>query len=106
MKHCCIHCGEPIAGEFSPGTSLRCLVCGKSTQIPGGTTSSARLSAADKTSTPAARRFKGKDIAILALAVLSLGLLALLFFRPDQPARRWIFGDLGSKQGVPTTNSE
>lgn len=43
----------------------------------------------------AQNRSRGKDLAIVAGVLLLLLLLLLILFRPAQPARAWIFGDMG-----------
>ena len=107
MKTYCVHCGQPIPGEAaSPGKTLNCPACGKATTVPVSTEGQELSGGTAGRPAPKPSRFKRRDLAIGAVALLLLIGLACLFLRPDHSAaRRVVFGGLASAPPTRTANA-
>jgi len=89
MQQVCVNCGQAFEVDTkTPAGTATCPACGKSTPIgaPLGTTGSPWS------------RIKGRDVLIALVVLALLAALVLLFFKPKQPVRDLVYGDLGVSQ--------
>src|SRR4051794_29466741 len=94
MKHYCAHCGQSIETETTAADGgLPCPACGEITYLASASTGEA-LPAGSGVSSSRKSRFGAKDVIIGISVLLLVLLLAWLFLRPNEAARRLVFGDI------------